>query len=169
MKFDMLNRRIRKMRTRPKDIMDDVRSLGALVVSKHRGLQQWPVFVKVTIYLSIKIPWTTRFPVFIFHIASMANNSSIQRSTLPRPQALVLRDKNHCWTALSNLLSSLQNVGNSLFITVQGLSIGRLAITGHEDLGEILVSKVPLWHQWLCRAYLKGPAGGNEALSKKAA
>lgn len=66
---------------------------------------------------------------------------------MPRPQALVLRDKNHCWTALSNFLSSLQNVGNSLFISFQGLSIGRLAVTGHEDSGEILVSKVPLWHQ----------------------
>lgn len=43
---------------------------------------------------------------------------------------------NHCWTALSNFLSSLQNVGNSLFMSVQGFSIGRLAIThGHKDLG----------------------------------
>lgn len=43
-------------RRRPEDIMDDVRSLGALVLSKHLGLEQWSVFVNVTIYLSIKIP-----------------------------------------------------------------------------------------------------------------
>lgn len=69
MKSDMFNFLIRKMRTRwTEDTMHDVRFLEALVASKHPGFQQWSVFVKVTIYLNIKIPWTTRFPVFIFKL-----------------------------------------------------------------------------------------------------
>lgn len=149
MKFDMLNFWIRKMRTRwTKDIM---------VFRSPCCIQASWVSTVVSVCQSdhlfkYKNPLNYKVSRIYFHIASMSNNSSTQRSTMSRPQALVLRDKNHCWTALSNFLSSLQNVGNSLFISFQGLSIGRLAVTGHEDSGENLVSKVPLWHQWVCRA-----------------
>lgn len=149
MKFDMLNFWIRKMRTRwTEDIMvfRNPCCIQASWLSTVVGVCQSDHLFKYRNPLNYKVS------LFIFILHLCPTIPLLRGSTMPRPQALVLRDKNHCWTALSNFLSSLQNVGNSLFISFQGLSIGRLAVTGHEDSGENLVSKVPLWHQWVCRA-----------------